>query len=352
MREAMYDVLRFWMRRGVDGFRVDVMRHLMKDGQFRDNPPNPAYQEGRPEIERLLQVHSADHPDVHDVVRQMRSVVDEFPERVLIGEIYLPIERLVAYYGEDLSGAHLPFNFQLIETSWNASTIATLIGEYEAALPEGGWPNWVLGNHDKRRIAARIGPEQATIAAMLLLTLRGTPTMYYGDEIGLGDVEIPLDAVQDPWERNEPGLGVGRDPQRTPMQWSAASSAGFSRARPWLPQSLDHADRNVETLMSDERSILCLYRKLIAMRSQHRALSIGDFALLASEKDTLLYQRRVGSERLTVALNFAQVEKTLQLPSSERHYSILLSTALDRTGAIAGAELLLRPDEGVIVGYA
>jgi alpha-glucosidase len=145
------------MRRGVDGFRVDVMWHLMKDEQFRDNPPNPDYEEGQPEINRLLQVHSADHPDVHEVVRELRGVVDEFPERVLIGEIYLPIERLVAYYGEDLAGAHLPFNFQLLQTAWHAATIAALIAEYEQALPEGGWPNWVLGNHDKPRIASRVG---------------------------------------------------------------------------------------------------------------------------------------------------------------------------------------------------
>ena len=350
VREAMHDVLRFWMRRGVDGFRVDVMWHLMKDEDFRDNPPNPAYQEGQPEIARLLQVHSADHPDVHGVVRGLRAVIDEFLQRVLIGEIYLPIERLVAYYGEDLGGAHLPFNFQLIETSWHASTIARLIGEYERALPPGGWPNWVLGNHDKRRIAARIGDRQARVAAMLLLTLRGTPTMYYGDEIGLGSVEIPPDAVQDPWEHNEPGLGFGRDPQRTPMQWDAGSSAGFSTARPWLPLSRDHEACNVETLMADERSILWYYRRLIELRSKFRALSIGDFSLLASGEDTLLYQRCRGEERLTVALNFSQEERRLALPPNDKGYRILLSTALDRTDAIAGPDVALRPDEGVVIG--
>ena len=352
VREAMYEVLRFWMRRGVDGFRVDVMWHLMKDPHFRDNPPNPAFQEGRPDIERLLQVHSADHPDVHEVVREMRSVVDEFPERVLIGEIYLPIERLVAYYGQDLAGAHLPFNFQLIETAWHASTIADLIAEYEGALPEGGWPNWVLGNHDKRRIAARIGPRQARVAAMLLLSLRGTPTMYYGDEIGMAEVEIPPEAVQDPWELNEPGLGLGRDPQRTPMQWTAGPAAGFSAADPWLPVSPDHGDCNVESLMSDDRSILCLYRNLIALRSRHRALSIGGFALLPSNEDLLLYQRSDDGERLTVALNFGREARTVELPSSKRQYEVLISTGLDRTGKIAGTSLVLGPDEGVIVGKA
>src|ERR671932_343004 len=242
----MHDVLRFWLDRGVDGFRDDVIWHLMKDPEFRDNPPNPSYQLDRPEIERRLQVHSADHPDVHDVIAGMRSVLEEYDDRVLIGEIYLPIERLVAYYGVDLSGAHLPFNFQLIQTAWNAHEIRMLVEEYEAALPRGGWPNWVLGNHDQPRIAARVGPAQARVAAMLLLTLRGTPTMYYGDEIGLGRVEIPPERVQDPWEKNEPGLGFGRDPARTPMQWERGPNAGFTAGEPWLPLDREHGGCNVE----------------------------------------------------------------------------------------------------------
>src|SRR5262249_55534753 len=138
-------------------------------------------------------------------------------------------------YGANLSGVHLPFNFQLLFTAWNASSVGALIEEYEQALPTGAWPNWVLGNHDQKRVASRIGSRQARVAAMLLLTLRGTPTLYYGDEIGMHDVPIPLEAVRDPWEKREPGLGVGRDPQRTPMQWDASPAAGFSGGTPWLP---------------------------------------------------------------------------------------------------------------------
>jgi alpha-glucosidase len=128
VRAGMCDVLRFWLDRGVDGFRVDVIWHLMKDPQFRDNPPNPAWHPGQPGIDRLLQVHSADHPDIHDVVAQLRAVLEDYPrDRVLIGEIYLPLERLVAYYGEELEGAHLPFNFQLIFAAWNAEEIARIV---------------------------------------------------------------------------------------------------------------------------------------------------------------------------------------------------------------------------------
>ena len=181
VRGAMYDVLRFWLNRGVDGFRIDVLWLLIKDAALRDNPPNPSYQPTQPAISKLLPTNNADQPEIHEIVAEMRSIVDEFPERVLIGEIYLPLERLVAYYGKGSGGVHLPFNFQLLSTAWTAKEIARLIVEYEAALPVGGWPNWVLGNHDQPRIAARVGVAQARFAAMLLLTLRGTPTMYYGD---------------------------------------------------------------------------------------------------------------------------------------------------------------------------
>ena len=139
------------------------------------------------------------------MIREMRAVVDEFPERALIGEIYLPIERLVAYYGRQLGGLHLPFNFALLSTPWRARTIAKLIDDYEAALPVGGWPNWVLGNHDRPRIASRIGEEQARCAAMLLLTLRGTPTIYYGEEIAMQQVMLSAREIHDPFEKKGAG---------------------------------------------------------------------------------------------------------------------------------------------------
>jgi alpha-glucosidase len=148
VRAALYAVMRFWLDRGVDGFRIDVLWHLIKDATFRDNPINPAYGAEQPDINRLLQLYSTDQPEVAQVVAEMRQVVDAYADRVLIGEIYLPIERLVTYYGENLSGVHLPFNFQLLFTAWKASSVAALIDAYERALPTGAWPNWVLGNHD------------------------------------------------------------------------------------------------------------------------------------------------------------------------------------------------------------
>jgi len=346
VRAAMYDVLRFWLDRGVDGFRVDVIWLLIKNAALHDNPPNPNYRPTEAGIHRFLQVYSADQPETHDVIAEMRSVLDQYGERVLIGEIYLPIERLVTYYGQDLRGAQLPFNFQLLHTAWTATTIGKLVADYEAALPPGGWPNWVLGNHDQPRIAARVGEAQARVAAMLLLTLRGTPTMYYGDELGIGRVAIPHDAVKDPWGKNEPGLGLGRDPSRTPFQWDATSNAGFTSGMPWLPVDASYKSRNEEVLRADPASILNLYRDLLAIRRKHPALVRGTLRLLSTEGNALVFERMEESERVVVCLNFGDTEQPLPVEDFGRSF-VLATTHADRAGL--EAKTVLRPNEGLAV---
>ena len=347
--EAMLGVLRFWLERGVDGFRVDVLWHLVKHADFPDNPPNPAWRADMDPYQALVPLHTTDLPEVHAIVARMRMLLDEFRERVLIGEIYLPVERLVKYYGADLSGAHLPFNFQLVQAPWDAAHLARLIEGYEHALPEGAWPNWVLGNHDQRRIASRVGGPQARVAAMLLLTLRGTPTLYYGDEIGMRDVEIPTHLVRDPLERNVPGRGLGRDPERTPMQWSAGAHAGFSIAGPWLPLAPDYRDVNVEKQSADPRSMLALYRQLIALRRSETALETGTFALVDAPPEVLAYERRAGDGAFLVALNLGAQRRCVPLPGSRAGGLIALSTHLDRADQRLGGGLELRGNEGAIV---
>jgi alpha-glucosidase len=348
VREAMYDVIRFWLERGVDGFRVDVLWHLIKDDQFRDDPPNPGYQPGDSEHRKLLQLYTTDRPEMHDVVAEMREVFEAYDERLIIGEIYLPVERLVKYYGLERPGVHLPFNFQLVHAPWKAIEIARMIDEYEKLIPEGEWPNWVLGNHDQHRIATRIGAAQARVAAMLLLTLRGTPTLYYGDEIGMEDVPIPHDRIQDPYEKNEPGLGLGRDPQRTPMQWDDSSNAGFTTGEPWLPVSAAFHRCNVRSLAEDPHSILSFYRELIGLRHRTPALNVGSYAPRPSTGNVLAYERKAGRSRVLVALNFGAREERVQLDSTVR---VLLSTRLDRAGEILNAEATLRADEGLVMEF-
>jgi alpha-glucosidase len=352
VRAVIYDVMRFWLRKGVDGFRVDVIWHLIKDADFRDNPPNSDFRPGMPPHAALLTVYSADQPETQQVVAEMRGVIDEFDDRVLIGEIYLPIERLVAYYGENLSGAHLPFNFSLLSAPWNARGIAALIDRYERALPQGAWPNWVLGNHDRTRIAGRVGPAQARVAAMLLLTLRGTPTLYYGDEIGMQQVAIAPEQVRDPFEKNIPGIGVGRDGCRTPMQWDSSAHAGFSTAIPWLPLADDFVQENVTNLAQDVQSILSLYRVLIALRAVQPQLVHGEYVALAAERNLLLYRRQNEAGSLLIALNLGADPISVRSDAIGLDGEILLSTMLDRTGERVGEGLDLRGNEGVLVGPA
>jgi alpha-glucosidase len=350
VRAAIYDVLRFWLQRGVDGFRVDVMWHLIKHPDFRENPPNPDWTPDRPEIERLLPLYSEDQPEVHEVVAEMRRVIDAFEDRLLIGEIYLPVDRLVAYYGRNLSGAHLPFNFQLLAAPWTAQAIAAIVERYEEALRTtgGGWPNWVLSNHDRPRVAARVGAEQARVAAMLLLTLRGTPTLYYGDELGISSVEIAPHKVQDPWAKREPLANVGRDPSRTPMQWDATANAGFSAHEPWLPLTPDYKTRNVAVMRQDQNSILMLVRDLLHYRRDHAALCSGDWRLLSAQDNVLAYERALSGERFFIALNFSSEPRGWR-PPNDSPVAVAISTCGNRRrGAVEGG-IELRPNEGLLL---
>jgi alpha-glucosidase len=305
VQQAMMEVMRFWLDKGVDGFRVDVIFHMIKDAQFRNNPKNPDYQPHMNNYDKLLPVFSTDQPEVHDIVRMMRQVTDSYHERVLIGEIYLPINKLVTYYGVGNAGVHLPFNFQLLVLPWEATLIATVIDQYEGSLPAGGWPNWVLSNHDQPRITSRVGMAQARVAAMLLLTLRGTPTVYYGDEIGMRDVPIPAGEVQDPQGLNMPGLNLSRDPARTPMQWDNSPNAGFTTAKPWLRLPPDFQRVNVQTQQKEPYSMLMLYKRLIALRQQEPALKTGNYKPVFSDKQMIAYTREAEGQGFLVVLNLS-----------------------------------------------
>jgi alpha-glucosidase len=268
---------------------------------------------------------------------------------VLIGEIYLPFERLVAYYGRDLAGVHLPFNFSLLSANWQAPSIARLIGEYEAALPAGGWPNWVLGNHDRLRIASRVGPDQARIAAMLLLTLRGTPTIYYGDEIAMNEVAIAADRVRDSLGKNAAGAALGRDGCRTPMRWDATRHAGFSTTEPWLPLDGASDASNVVAQRRDKGSMYQLHRRLIELRRKRPALSLGGYGSVLADGNLLVFTRELGRERILVAFNFDDEATAVSLASGELAGRLLLSTAGDREDEPIQASVKLRPHEGVVV---
>ncbi|MCF0068860.1 DUF3459 domain-containing protein [Dyadobacter sp. CY261] len=351
VQQAMMDVMHFWLRKGVDGFRVDVMWHMVKDAQLRNNPvaPNSAFDENDLIYEYHDPVYSTDQPEVHEIVRMMRKVTNEYEGRVLIGEIYLPIQKLVTYYGLNQSGAHLPFNFKLLSLPWDSKQIAGAIDEYEGALPADGWPNWVLGNHDQPRIASRVGRSQARVAAMLLLTLRGTPTIYYGDEICMRDVPIPPDEIVDPQGLNMPDRNISRDPGRTPMQWNAGENAGFSDAKPWLRLPDSFRRVNVDLQKEDPESMLSLYRSLITLRKRQPAFQTGQYTPVYSDKQLIAYIRENDLDRFLVVLNLSHRPAYLRPKNEHFEGEIIVSTEAERIGLRVDNNLLLSGDEGLIV---
>lgn len=358
VKAAMFDVARFWLDRGVDGFRIDVAHYIMKDPEFRDNPfttdHSPGIHKSLGEYDSLLHLYDKGHPDVHAVYREFRRLLDGYGQerpRVAIGEIHIfDWQEWASYYGQSLDELHLPFNFRLLGVPWQAQAIRQAVDSLEQVLPPGAWPNYVLGNHDESRLATRYGRSEARMAAMLLLTLRGTPTLYYGDEIGMTDVPIPPDQRVDPWGFRVPGLG--RDPCRTPMQWNRAPNAGFSPpdvAGPWLPLAADYRQVNVERQLDDPSSLLNLYRRLLAYRKASPALQLGSYRPVNSvPDDCYAFLREADGQRFVVALNFSTQSRRLSLPDLGRG-EIAISTHLDREGQVSLAELALRSGEGVIV---
>ncbi|HEX5407210.1 MAG TPA: alpha-amylase family glycosyl hydrolase, partial [Pseudonocardiaceae bacterium] len=315
--------------------------------RLRDNPPNPDYHGGLPPYDELLPVYTTDRPEVLDVLIGLRAVVDELRpagDGLLLAEMYLPVERLAHYYGERGDGVHMPSNTHLISVPYRAEDIGALIDRYEAALPAHAWPNWVLGNHDRRRVATRLGAAQARVAAMLLLTLRGTPIIYYGDEIGMTDVPVPDEQAMDPFARQVPGIGVGRDPERSPMRWTPAVHNGFCPpdVRPWLPMPAGAgcvADQD-----GAPESMLTLYRSLIALRRASPALSVGPYSPVRASAGVLAYRRG----EFLIALNLGDRPHAVSVDPGV----VLIGTLPDRAGESVGSTMTLRADEGVILRRA
>ncbi len=357
VQEEMFGVVRFWLERGVDGFRIDVAHYLMKDPELRDNPLNPDggkfIHKSLGEYDTQRHLYDKGHPDNHQVYRDFRLLLDEYSAdqpRMSMGEIHIfDLPEWSSYYGKDLDEIHLPINFSLLGIDWEADKIRDQVENLEKNLPDGAWPNYVLGNHDDHRIITRYGKDQARTAAMLLLTLRGTPILYYGDEIGMSDVEIPLEKLQDPAGLRQPGQG--RDPNRTPMQWSAALWAGFSTPETkeiWLPLMDNYREVNVETQIGDPLSMLSFYRELLSIRKTYQALQSGDYqSLKDSPPGCYLYLRENFQERILVALNFIDAECLIKL-SYGKDGKFLFSTYGDRKGSIID-NYTLRPHEGVII---
>jgi alpha-glucosidase len=288
-----------------------------------------------------------DWPEVHEILRRFRRSLDAYDDRMAVGEVYLlDLERLARYYGSGKDEFHLVHNFVFQSQPWKADAFRAVVEEFDALLPPDAWPAWMLGNHDVSRIASRYdeggnGPARARVAAMLLLTLRGTPFVYMGDEIGQADGEIPPERVVDV---------DGRDPERTPVQWDGSPGAGFG-GDPWLPVGPEASRVNVAAQRDDPASMLQLFRRLVWFRKGSPALHGGGYRSLPDAPGgCYAYLRTAGGERLLVALNFTGEALDYQVGGNDRG-RLELSTDPARP---AGEDLSLRPlrlgpDEGVVV---
>jgi alpha-glucosidase len=345
VRAEFDDILRFWFDRGIEGFRIDVAHGIVKDRELRDNPE--ATKDDIVHYQRLGQrpVFSMNRPEVHDVLRHWRTVSDPY-DAVLVGETYVhDLETLAAFYGNGVDELHLAFNFVFLLAEFGVGTLAPIVARTEEVLPEHAWPVWTLGNHDITRYRTRWARGDAGLARctlMLLLTLRGTPVVYYGDELAMPETDIPPDRVVDPEARRDPEGGSGRDGARTPMPWSDEPGLGFTAAgvEPWLPFG-DAAAANVAAQRDDPGSPLHLVRDLIALRREEDDLRTGAYEEVLAADEVWVYRR--GSRHL-VALNCGNEEAAVPARGT-----IVIATDRSRDGEAVGRELVLAPGEGAVV---
>jgi alpha-glucosidase len=352
VRAAMHETLRFWLERGVDGFRIDVAHALSKDPELRDGGPWVHGTEGRRSdipVDELPRIGQFDGPGVHRRLREIRGVLDEYEARVAVGEVYILDQPRLATYVNGGDGLHLAHNFVFTNQPWSAERFRAVVDEFEALASPAAWPAWVLANHDHSRLATRYdngagdGPARARVAATMLLTLRGTPFVFQGDELGLRDVPIPPERVVDV---------DGRDGARAPMPWQppsvAGPAAGFGAGRPWLPVSPEAEVLNVASQRADRCSHLALYRSLLATRLGSKALRLGTYRSLDTPAGVYGYLREADGERILVALNFSPAAQELDLADQvgATRGATLVST--HRVADVTLARLRLEPYEALV----
>ncbi len=346
VRDAFDGVLRFWLDRGVGGFRIDVCNLIVKDALLRDNPPADEHDDLDAQLFGQRPVYNGNRPEVHDVIRRWRALADSYDgSRVLVGETPVRVDALARYYGDGSDELHLAFNFPFITAPLDAAAMRRVVEDTEGALPPGAWPAWTGSNHDMSRLASRWAggdPARIRTALLMLLSLRGTPVLYQGDEIGLSDVPLSREDLRDPLGVRFWPAYAGRDAMRTPMPWRDVPGGGFTDpgTRPWLPLG-PTAGCNVEDQRPDPGSTLTLVRDLIALRGRTADLRAGDYATMAAPDGVWAFRR---GGRVVVALNLSGHDAAVEGVTGH----VLIGTDRGRDGEILGGVLRLRDSEGVV----
>lgn len=352
VEQAMLATLRFWFERGVDGFRIDVLNYAYKDQEFRSNP----YCLGRRPYEMQRHIHDKDIPESFALARKIRRVADEYPEKMLVAEIFHPdIDFARHYLGDHHDGVHMVFNFGFMSARFDAACFRQKVLHSERAVAHRGWPAYFLSNHDHVRHFSRYASgawstARARVAAALLLTLRGTPFLYMGEEIGMEQGLLRRHEIMDPPGRRYWPFFKGRDGARTPMQWDASPQAGFSTVSPWLRVHPNYPQVNVAQQARDSRSLLAFYRRLIWWRKQHPALTRGSLTMCTNHRQVLAYLREEASERLLICLNFSRhVQAISPLPLNGPRGVVVFSSEDSAGQAIGCDRITLAPYAVLIV---
>ncbi len=352
LKKEMYDMIRYWLDMGVDGFRMDAVNWFIKDDLYRNNPWKISF--NPTDVQK--HVYDRNRPETHEICRSIRKITDEYEDRMLVGEIYTDDPEIaVSYQGNGEDELHMAFNFDFLFGKWDALEFYKKIMDYYNMLPKGGWPNFTLSNHDQPRHYYRYrdgnySDSRARVAAALIMTLRGTPFIYYGEEIGMTCGNISKQDMQDPIGKKGWPIIKGRDGERTPMQWNGAENAGFSGGKPWLPINSDYENKNVQLQNEDNSSLLSYYKSLIWFRKNSKALCIGDIEFVTgNSKDVLVYKRKFENEELMIVLNFSKVNQNVHFDKEEEG-RVLFGTHRVMEEAVTIKELVVHPYEVLIFG--
>lgn len=350
VRSELLDVFRYWLDIGVKGFRLDVFNVYFKDDQLRDNPTRRM---GLRPFDRQVHRYDADQPELMGVLQDIREILDSYGDAYAVGETFLsPPEKAAEYCGADR--LHQTFNFKFLECPYQAGCFRNAIQEWERALGEDKWPNYVLNNHDSKRTATRYGiggkDERLKVAAAMLLTLRGTPFLYYGEEIGMRDGNLERSEIYDPVGKRYWPFYKGRDGCRTPMQWDRSKSAGFTDATPWLPVHKDFPDRNVQRQSEDPQSLLNFYKQLLALRRETPALVNGGLEFIpAMPRGVLAYRRTSPISEAIVLLNFRKTGMRCEIAAQKKLYQKVLSSTDGLYHNQVVATVHLKPEEALVL---